>query len=377
MAGHRVTARRTQQHKSTSPSPSPRALRHAVAHRRVSASLSGTPSGPAPAHVQSKRPAKARRLCGEAKRSHHPASSHHNPGWMGRRRAPRGVRTCLCRRVPLAHATSPPLAPRSSPFSASCLRARETPANPLSAPALLARRLPQSHQPRPPRLLRQAARKERAEEAELLQGASDRHLWQPLCALQRRGLAGGWGRELLAERRAPPQQQPRRLSRPRRCARLHPRRHSAPPATGRVRAAVFVPTTSTTIQFHAEQQKKSAPCSGRASSVHALQMFSPEDTKTLLDDAKRIGSSIGWVDRGVSLPTQGATPLGPFREPSESLPRAVRSASPRAARRALSENRERALSRPALPAPVPDAPLAAAAPHPASTRLLQTSLCKT
>ena len=93
MAGHRVTARRTQQHKSTSPSPSPRALRHAVAHRRVSASLSGTPSGPAPAHVQSKRPAKARRLCGEAKRSHHPASSHHNPGWMpgeapGRRRRP-------------------------------------------------------------------------------------------------------------------------------------------------------------------------------------------------------------------------------------------------------------------------------------------------
>ena len=229
-----------------------------------------------------------------------------------------------------------------------------------------------SHQPRPPRLLRQAARKERAEEAELLQGASDRHLWQPLCALQRRGLAGGWGRELLAERRAPPQQQPRRLSHPRRCARLHPRRHSAPPATGRVRAAVFVPTTSTTIQFHAEQQKKSAPCSGRASSVHALQMFSPEDTKTLLDDAKRIGSSIGWVDRGVSLPTQGATPLGPFREPSESRP----FGKPQS-RSASALGGERALSRPALPAPVPDAPLAAAAPHPASTRLLQTSLCKT
>jgi len=93
---------------------------------------------------------------------------------------------------------------------------------------------------------------------------------------------------------------------------------------GRVRAAVFVPTTSTTIQFHAEQQKKSAPCSGRASSVHALQMFSPEDTKTLLDDAKRIGSSIGWVDRGVSLPTQDVLVQNLTKESQDLVHRAIR-----------------------------------------------------
>jgi len=63
--------------------------------------------------------------------------------------------------------------------------------------------------------------------------------------------------------------------------------------SGRVRAAVFVPATSTTIQFHAESHKKQG-LGSRASCVHALQMFTPEETNVILDDAKRIGGSIGW-----------------------------------------------------------------------------------
>jgi len=93
--------------------------------------------------------------------------------------------------------------------------------------------------------------------------------------------------------------------------------------SSRVRAALFVPTTSTTIQFHAEANKKPGS-SARASCVHALQMFTPEETARILDDAKRIGSSIGWSDRGVSLPTQDVLVQNLSKESQECVHRAIR-----------------------------------------------------
>jgi len=93
--------------------------------------------------------------------------------------------------------------------------------------------------------------------------------------------------------------------------------------SGRVRAAVFVPATSTTIQFHAEIHKKQG-LGSRASCVHALQMFTPEETNVILDDAKRIGGSIGWSDRGVSLPTQDVLVQNLSKESQESVHKAIR-----------------------------------------------------
>lgn len=93
--------------------------------------------------------------------------------------------------------------------------------------------------------------------------------------------------------------------------------------SGRVRAALFVPSTSTTIQFHAESHKKPGS-NARASCVHALQMFSPQETSLILDDAKRIGSSIGWSDRGVSLPTQDVLVQNLSRESQDSVHKAIR-----------------------------------------------------
>ena len=62
---------------------------------------------------------------------------------------------------------------------------------------------------------------------------------------------------------------------------------------GRVRAALFVPSTVTTVQFHADGSKKPG-ANARSSCVHVLQMFTATETAQILDDAKRIGTSIGW-----------------------------------------------------------------------------------
>ena len=64
-------------------------------------------------------------------------------------------------------------------------------------------------------------------------------------------------------------------------------------SSGRVRAALFVPSTCTTVRFHGENVKK-ASASARSSCVHVLQMFTPAETSQILDDAKRIGVAIGW-----------------------------------------------------------------------------------
>ena len=92
---------------------------------------------------------------------------------------------------------------------------------------------------------------------------------------------------------------------------------------GRVRAALFVPDLLTTIQFHAESSKKPGTAA-RASCVHVLQMFTPEETAALLEDAKRIGSAIGWSDRGVSLPTQDVLVQNLSKESQEAVHRAIR-----------------------------------------------------
>ena len=72
---------------------------------------------------------------------------------------------------------------------------------------------------------------------------------------------------------------------------------------GRARAALFVPTTVTTVQFHGDGTKKPG-ANSRSSCVHVLQMFTAAETASILADAMRIGTTIGWSDRGVSLPTQ-------------------------------------------------------------------------
>jgi len=83
---------------------------------------------------------------------------------------------------------------------------------------------------------------------------------------------------------------------------------------------------STTIQFHAEAPKKTGagPCGGRASCIHSLQMFTPEDTKFILDDAKNIGTSIGWSDRGVSLPTQDVLVQNLSQQSQDMVHKAIR-----------------------------------------------------
>eukprot|EP00908_Phaeocystis_cordata_P019132 Transcript_30634.p1 GENE.Transcript_30634~~Transcript_30634.p1 ORF type:complete len:469 (-),score=106.64 Transcript_30634:227-1633(-) len=91
----------------------------------------------------------------------------------------------------------------------------------------------------------------------------------------------------------------------------------------RVRAALFTPGAATTLQFHADHNKKPGSCA-RASCVHALQMLTPAETSDVLDDVKRIGASIGWSDRGVSLPTQDVLVQNLSKESQELVHRAIR-----------------------------------------------------
>jgi len=53
-------------------------------------------------------------------------------------------------------------------------------------------------------------------------------------------------------------------------------------------------------------------------------MFSAEETQNILDDAQRIGASIGWSDRGVSLPTQDVLVQNLSKESQECVHRAIR-----------------------------------------------------
>ena len=55
-------------------------------------------------------------------------------------------------------------------------------------------------------------------------------------------------------------------------------------------------------------------------------MFSAEETQNILDDAQRIGASIGWSDRGVSLPTQDVLVQNLSKESQELVHRAIRAA---------------------------------------------------
>ena len=64
----------------------------------------------------------------------------------------------------------------------------------------------------------------------------------------------------------------------------------------RVRAALLVPSTVTTVQFFGDGCKKPGP-NTRSSCVHVLQMFTPAETHSILQDAKGIGTSMGWYAR--------------------------------------------------------------------------------
>jgi len=92
---------------------------------------------------------------------------------------------------------------------------------------------------------------------------------------------------------------------------------------GRVRAALFVPSTMTTVQFHGDAVKK-ATAAARSSCVHVLQMFTPSEASQILDDTKRIGVAVGWSDRGVSLPTQDVLVQNLSRESQELVHKAIR-----------------------------------------------------
>jgi len=92
---------------------------------------------------------------------------------------------------------------------------------------------------------------------------------------------------------------------------------------GRVRAALFVPSTCTTVQFHGDNVKKPAN-NARASCVHVLQMFDPVETALILQDAQRIGAAIGWSDRGVSLPTQDVLVQNLSKESQDLVHKAIR-----------------------------------------------------
>ena len=91
----------------------------------------------------------------------------------------------------------------------------------------------------------------------------------------------------------------------------------------RVRAAVFAPGAATTLQFHVGPSQKPGTCA-RASCVHALRLLTPEQTTAVLDDVKRIGESIGWSDRGVSLPTQDVLVQKLSKESQDLVHRAIR-----------------------------------------------------
>ena len=92
---------------------------------------------------------------------------------------------------------------------------------------------------------------------------------------------------------------------------------SKPP---RVRAAIFAPSAATTIQFHAAESSRKGTCAR----VHALRLLTPEQTTAVLDDAKRIGESIGWSDRGVALPTQDLLVHKLSKESQDLVHRAIR-----------------------------------------------------
>ena len=79
---------------------------------------------------------------------------------------------------------------------------------------------------------------------------------------------------------------------------------------GRVRAALFVPSAATTVQFHGDGSSKKTGANARSSCVHVLQMFTQAETASILDDVKRIGTTIGWCGAGTaSEPREKIRPL--------------------------------------------------------------------
>ena len=96
----------------------------------------------------------------------------------------------------------------------------------------------------------------------------------------------------------------------------------------RVRAAIFAPGAATTLEFDApdpaKPSQKLGTCARGASCVHALRLLTPEQTTVVLDDVKRIGESIGWSDRGVSLPTQDVLVSKLSKESQDLVHRAIR-----------------------------------------------------
>jgi len=110
---------------------------------------------------------------------------------------------------------------------------------------------------------------------------------------------------------------------------------SKPP---RVRAAIFAPAEATTIQFTTMKPSsrrptgtwvgrgdtKSEDCAPTQRHVHALRLLTPKQTAAVLDDVKHIGESIGWSDRGVSLPTQDVLVQNLSKESRDLVHRAIR-----------------------------------------------------
>ena len=92
-------------------------------------------------------------------------------------------------------------------------------------------------------------------------------------------------------------------------------------SASKLRAALFVPEQSMTIKFHPESTKKSA---ARGQCVHSIEMFTRSETATILEDARRVGASIGWSDRGVSLPTQDVLVQHLSKESQDAVHRAIR-----------------------------------------------------
>ena len=92
----------------------------------------------------------------------------------------------------------------------------------------------------------------------------------------------------------------------------------------RARAAIFAPGAATTIQFHPSDPGQKPGACARASCVHALRLLTPEQTTAVLDDVKRIGESIGWSSRGVSLPTQDVLVQKLSKESQDLVHRAIR-----------------------------------------------------
>ena len=92
-------------------------------------------------------------------------------------------------------------------------------------------------------------------------------------------------------------------------------------SASKLRAALFVPEQSMTIKFHPESTKKSA---ARGQCVHSIEMFTRSETAAILEDARRVGASIGWSDRGVSLPTQDVLVQHLSKESQDAVHRAIR-----------------------------------------------------